>query len=144
MPNVCGLEIVASTNADMSAITCQAFKDAEGKEPGSAPFTVESPALISTNPVQEAAIRCNVDGDNQATPTGFETVYPTTGGVAAPTGTGGLTPGGNGTVTMTGAPSQPTETGFTPPGDSAAGRVEWSGAVSGLLAVGAAILGMGL
>jgi hypothetical protein len=61
MPSVCGLEIVsASDDIDVKAITCQAFKDAEGTEPGSAPFTQESPALIATNPVQEASILCEV------------------------------------------------------------------------------------
>ncbi|KAF2035682.1 hypothetical protein EK21DRAFT_106533 [Setomelanomma holmii] len=57
---VCGLRILsASDGVDVNTIHCQAFKDVVGIDPGSAPFTYEHPARISTNPVKEMAIRCS-------------------------------------------------------------------------------------
>src|SRR6266536_3507481 len=36
-------------NVDINSVECRAYKDFEGQEPGSAPFSVKSPAQISTN-----------------------------------------------------------------------------------------------
>jgi len=49
-------------NVDINAIECRAYKDAAGVVPGSAPFTVDSPALLSTpgNPVVVNSILCYV------------------------------------------------------------------------------------
>lgn len=61
LPSVCGLMIVsADEGTDINSIQCQAFKDAAGTVPGSKVFTVADPALIATNPVQIAAVRCSV------------------------------------------------------------------------------------
>lgn len=59
LPTVCGLRILsASANVDVRTISCQAFRDTAGTQPGSAVFTYDEPALIATNPVQEKAILC--------------------------------------------------------------------------------------
>lgn len=56
---VCGLRIVsASEGVDINSISCQAFRDVVGTQPGSAIFTYAEPAHIATNPVQEKAIWC--------------------------------------------------------------------------------------
>lgn len=57
LQQVCGLRIVES-DVDVNAISCQAFKDVAGTQPGSAVFTYAQPASIATNPVQENAILC--------------------------------------------------------------------------------------
>jgi hypothetical protein len=57
LQQVCGLRIVSS-DTDVNTISCQAFKDAAGTQPGSTLFTYAQPALIATNPVQEKAIQC--------------------------------------------------------------------------------------
>ncbi|KAH7408232.1 hypothetical protein DE146DRAFT_752377 [Phaeosphaeria sp. MPI-PUGE-AT-0046c] len=59
LDHVCGLRIVsASEGVDLNTISCQAFKDVVGTQPGSAVFTYAEPARIATNPVQEKAIWC--------------------------------------------------------------------------------------
>ncbi|OAL55840.1 hypothetical protein IQ07DRAFT_595495 [Pyrenochaeta sp. DS3sAY3a] len=65
LPSVCGLRILsASADIDVRTISCQAFRDAEGTQPGSAVFTYDEPALIATNPVQEKAILCTVNAQD--------------------------------------------------------------------------------
>lgn len=39
---------------------CRAYKDANGLQPASAPFDVESPALLSTNLVDIGSMVCYV------------------------------------------------------------------------------------
>ncbi|KAF1840042.1 uncharacterized protein K460DRAFT_372021 [Cucurbitaria berberidis CBS 394.84] len=61
LPSVCGLRIVSASNAiDVKTIQCQAFRDTEGAQPGSAVFTFDEPALIATNPIQEKSIICTI------------------------------------------------------------------------------------
>ncbi|KAF2647649.1 hypothetical protein K491DRAFT_685355 [Lophiostoma macrostomum CBS 122681] len=81
LASVCGLKIVSVDGAETSQVTCQAFTDAEGTTPGSEQFTYTIPARISTNPVQEAAIRCNLyNPSNTATVSASVTVTEGTGG----------------------------------------------------------------
>jgi hypothetical protein len=61
MHSVCGLEIVSTQGVDVHRVSCQAFKDAAGTQPGSARFTFGNSANIATNPVQEKAIFCQID-----------------------------------------------------------------------------------
>ncbi|OAL07590.1 hypothetical protein IQ06DRAFT_289292 [Phaeosphaeriaceae sp. SRC1lsM3a] len=57
--HVCGLRIIsASEGVDINSISCQAFKDVVGTQPGSAVFTYAEPARIATNPVQEKGVWC--------------------------------------------------------------------------------------
>jgi len=126
------------TDADINAVSCQAFKDAEGKNPGSAVFTFKKPALIATNPVQEGSISCSLtDGDNADDSTTITTLL-----TAGPTGTGSPTQsGGNSTVGPTGTPTQPSSPSGSstdaPENPNNAGRM---GLSIGALAVGVAAL----
>lgn len=61
LPAVCGLKIT-SASVDVRSISCRAFKDTAGQDPGSAIFTFATPALIGTNPRQIKSIRCDVVG----------------------------------------------------------------------------------
>ncbi|CAO2656831.1 Nn.00g056340.m01.CDS01 [Neocucurbitaria sp. VM-36] len=67
LPAVCGLRILsASASTDVTTIQCQAFRDADGTQPGSAVFTFDSPALIGTNPIQEKSILCTIPSSPDA------------------------------------------------------------------------------
>jgi len=103
-PSVCGFKINSADGADVASVKCQAYKDAEGTEKGSAEFTADKPALIATNPVQEGSILCVTD----ALPSGGATTFSKI--TAAPTATGGASPtSGNGTAPgNTASPTQPT------------------------------------
>ncbi len=50
----------ASGGLNETAIECRAYKDFAGVEPGSAPFNVSSPALISTNLATIGSILCYI------------------------------------------------------------------------------------
>ncbi|KAF2187029.1 hypothetical protein K469DRAFT_705580 [Zopfia rhizophila CBS 207.26] len=105
LPTVCGIEILSASGVDVNSLTCLAYKDAEGTDIGSAPFTFKTPAAISTNPVQEGSIRCNSTGEaprSQVPPAGNSTVAST---LATAASTGGVSPTGNTTVpSVTGGP----------------------------------------
>ena len=124
LPSVCGLKIVSADGADVKSIKCQAYRDAEGKEKGSKEFTSDSPALISTNPAQEAAILCVGSGAiPSAQPTTFAVVS-----TSAPVPTGGASHSGNGTVPTTPTPTPSTT---SKPGEGAASTIGMSfGALS--------------
>lgn len=142
LESVCGLKLVSATDADLAAIECQAFKDAEGKDPGSAKFTAAKPALIATNPVQEGSILCTIGGgssNDTTTVTTLITAKPSAGtGSPAPTG-------GNSTISATNSPTQPSSPSNTasntspgtPQESGSAGQV---GLSIGALAVGVAAL----
>lgn len=118
---VCGLELVSASGADVNAIKCQAYKDAAGKEKGSAEFTKANPASIATNPVQEGAILCV---DSGAVPTAQPTTFAAvtaSATLAAPTATGGASSTGNSTG---GSPSTPTPS--APVNHGAASMVQMS------------------
>ncbi|KAF2682394.1 hypothetical protein K458DRAFT_488648 [Lentithecium fluviatile CBS 122367] len=142
--SVCGLKIISATDADVTKVECQAFKDAEGKDPGSAKFTQAKPALIATNPVQEGSIKCIlVDGSGSSSGVTTSTTLITATGTGTGTGTGIPAPtGGNSTVSVTGTPTQPgsptsTSSSTSPENSNNAGRV---GLSVGALAVGVAAL----
>ncbi|KAF2270487.1 hypothetical protein CC78DRAFT_528246 [Lojkania enalia] len=155
LESVCGLELLSADGVDVNSLTCLAYKDIEGTEVGSAPFTKSSPALISTNPVQENSIRCNSSTNANTTTTAlnngtvitsvtFVTLPSATGGTVL-SGTGLPTTGGNTTVpTVTGGPTvQPSQTEAPPsetsePGN-AGSRTELS-ALAVALVLGAYIL----
>ncbi|KAJ4345547.1 uncharacterized protein N0V89_011680 [Didymosphaeria variabile] len=128
LASVCGLKIVSADGVDKSKVSCQAFKDAEGKETGSAKFTADKNAMIATNPVQEKAILCVSEGDvTSAQPTTFAVVS-TTASLAAPTG--GASPSGNSTSNPT-SPSQPSASSTNPADQGAASTIGMSfGALS--------------
>ncbi|KAF2196691.1 hypothetical protein GQ43DRAFT_484739 [Delitschia confertaspora ATCC 74209] len=67
LKSVCGLQILSADGVDVSTLVCRAYKDAAGTQPGSAQFTFDTPALISTNPVQEASIKCDNTGTSNGT-----------------------------------------------------------------------------
>lgn len=118
LPSVCGLKIVSADGVDKSAVKCQAYKDAEGKEKGSAEFTADKPAIISTNPVQEAAILCVGSGAvPSAQPTTFAVVS-TSAALAAPTGGASPTGGNSTTPTKPSSPSAPSGSGSGTPGSA--------------------------
>ncbi|CAI6278714.1 unnamed protein product [Periconia digitata] len=97
LKSVCGLQIVSAEGAYDATIECEAFKDAAGKESGSAKFKKGTPALISTNPVQINSVQCKVFGFAGASGTG----------AAGPSSTGAAgAPGSTGTPGSTGAPGQ--------------------------------------
>jgi hypothetical protein len=50
----------ATPDLDVNTIECRAYQDADGVVPGSAPFTVKNPALLSTQIVNESAVLCYV------------------------------------------------------------------------------------
>ncbi len=50
----------ASGGLDEDTIECRGYKDFAGVEPGSAPFNVSSPALISTNLATISSILCYI------------------------------------------------------------------------------------
>jgi hypothetical protein len=58
LPAVCGLALTSSPTLPLASISCQAFKDTDGKETGSAVFTAVKPALISTTPVGIKSVWC--------------------------------------------------------------------------------------
>jgi hypothetical protein len=138
LPTVCGLKIVSADGADVKGIKCKAYRDKEGKEPGSAEFTQDVPAQIGTNPIQEGSILC-VSGDDAIptsgpAPTSFATAS-TSVPNAAPTG---ATPSGgnNSSAPHTpGSPNSPTPTpsgGADQPGEGAASTIGMSfGALAG-------------
>jgi hypothetical protein len=47
-------------NVDINSVECRAYKDFEGQEPGSAPFSIKSPAEISTNLATVSSILCYI------------------------------------------------------------------------------------
>lgn len=49
-----------NSQLDLNTIECRAFKDDAGMEPGSAPFTLASPAELSTNLVEVASVLCYI------------------------------------------------------------------------------------
>lgn len=55
----------SSANVDINSVECRAYKDADGVIPGSAPFTLASPALLSTpgNEVEINSLLCYVVGE---------------------------------------------------------------------------------
>lgn len=129
LPSVCGLKIVSAEDAKVEDIKCQAYKDAEGKEKGSAEFTKDKPAMIATNPVQEKAILCVGSGDvPSAAPTTFAVVSTSAPSLAAPTGSGNGTSNG----TKPGSPTgSPTPTGTGAPDEGSASTLSMSfGALS--------------
>jgi len=50
----------SGVNVDANAVECRAYRDRKGLVPGSAPFTVEEPARISTNIATEGSVLCYV------------------------------------------------------------------------------------
>ncbi|KAM0428190.1 hypothetical protein ACHAPT_007091 [Fusarium lateritium] len=46
---------------DINDVTCQMYKDEGGLDPGSAEFTINKPALLSTNTVQFGWVLCYVE-----------------------------------------------------------------------------------
>lgn len=114
----------------MKSVKCQAFADAEGTQKGSAEFTIDDPALIATNPVQEGSIQCSA-GDGEGDSEGSTTLGTVT---ASATGTGsGSSPTGNATVTVSQTPTQPGQTG-QPSGSDAPGAAGTVGMSMGALA----------
>jgi hypothetical protein len=133
LPSVCGLKIVSADGVDVKTIKCQAYKDAEGKEKGSAEFTSDKPALIGTNPRQEAAILCIGSGDiPTAQPTTFAVVS-TSAALAAPTG--GAHSGGNSTNPTT--PTSPSSPSSSPSGNPEQGAASTLGMSLGALSAAA-------
>lgn len=55
-----GATVPDQPEVDVSTITCQRYNDQYGTRVGSAPFTAESPALISTNAVDFGWVLCYV------------------------------------------------------------------------------------
>jgi hypothetical protein len=57
----------SSSNVDINKVECRAYKDAAGVVPGSAPFTLASPALLATpnNPVVVGSVLCYVTEGKQ-------------------------------------------------------------------------------
>ncbi|KAK4984922.1 hypothetical protein LTR66_008339 [Elasticomyces elasticus] len=51
-------------NVDPAKVECRAFKDTEGLVPGSAPFSLKSPAHLSTNLVDVNSILCYIAGSS--------------------------------------------------------------------------------
>lgn len=51
-----------ASNVDVDAVECRAYRDAAGVVPGSAPFSREHPALISTTGGSVASVLCYVTG----------------------------------------------------------------------------------
>ncbi|KAF2792246.1 hypothetical protein K505DRAFT_326318 [Melanomma pulvis-pyrius CBS 109.77] len=127
LKSLCGLELISASGVSLDSLSCQAFKDAEGKEPGSAIFNSTSPALIATNPVQEGSILCKSseapNGNGTVSITSIITVLPS-GAPPASSGTAIPTPSGNSTVpSVTGGPSvapSSTTTGAPAPTGAAA------------------------
>ncbi|KAF2235497.1 hypothetical protein EV356DRAFT_566382 [Viridothelium virens] len=63
--NTSAYEIIfdgSSSNIDINTVECQAYKDADGTQIGSAPFTLASPAELATpnNPVEVGSVVCYV------------------------------------------------------------------------------------
>lgn len=59
LKQICGLRIIsASENIDINTITCRAYRDVVGTQPGSAEFTFAHEAKIGTNPRVIKAIAC--------------------------------------------------------------------------------------
>lgn len=48
----------SAINVDIDSVECRAYKDVAGVEPGSAPFTLASPAFLTTNLVEVGSILC--------------------------------------------------------------------------------------
>ena len=62
LASVCGLQILSATpDIDVNTVQCQAFRDAQGTQVGSALFTYANPASIATNPVVEKGILCTTN-----------------------------------------------------------------------------------
>ncbi|KAL5387490.1 hypothetical protein PMIN06_002167 [Paraphaeosphaeria minitans] len=134
LDSVCGLKLVSANGADVNAIKCQAYMDAEGKNKGSKEFTFADPAQIATNPVQEKAILCVGSGAvPTAQPTTFAAVT-TSAALAASTGGASATGSGNGNGNSTsGKPSSPSPSSSSTnaPGEGAASTLSMSlGALS--------------
>jgi hypothetical protein len=55
---------VATNGLDINTIECRAYKDFDGTLPGSAPFNITSPALLSTNLVTISSFLCYVVEEN--------------------------------------------------------------------------------
>jgi hypothetical protein len=53
-----------ASNVDINTVECRAYKDADGVQPGSAPFNATSPAYLSTNLVTVGSILCYIVGEN--------------------------------------------------------------------------------
>ncbi|KAF2467500.1 uncharacterized protein BDR25DRAFT_395261 [Lindgomyces ingoldianus] len=122
LDTVCGLQIISADGVDVNSLSCLAYKDAEGTDRGSAVFTFATPALISTNPVQEGSIRCNSTGgpENKANSSTTMSTLSTavastgtalpisTGNVTVPTGTRTPTPSSGPSATGSSSPAQST------------------------------------
>ncbi|KAF2874927.1 hypothetical protein BDV95DRAFT_303188 [Massariosphaeria phaeospora] len=133
--SICGLELTdyssMGTTLDINLVSCQAYRDKEGKEKGSASFGAKNPALISTTPVQINAVRC-VAGDPRLPPV-------TSTGVASPAGTGAVA---NGTAAPTPAPTGGNSTGPGVPGNP--GVVPGSPGATGAPGTGNAAMRLGM
>ncbi|KAM5353735.1 hypothetical protein ACJ41O_000385 [Fusarium nematophilum] len=57
------IDILGIPPPGVDAVTCQMYKDVYGIRPGSAEFTKDEPALISTNPVDFGWVLCYVNVD---------------------------------------------------------------------------------
>ncbi|KAF2109510.1 hypothetical protein BDV96DRAFT_604832 [Lophiotrema nucula] len=152
LQTVCGIKILNATGVSASSLTCLAYKDKAGTQPGSAYFSLSDPAAIATNPVQEAAVRCDENGKppmsngNNATAVGTVTSVTF---VTLPTGTAGTTantaassgsiptPSGNSTSpSATGTPTQPSvaPTNTDVPGAASMVSLSMGAVVAGLMA----------
>lgn len=49
-----------TSDLDINTIECRAYQDTDGVVPGSAPFTVKNPAMLSTQIVNESSVLCYV------------------------------------------------------------------------------------
>ncbi|KAH7408379.1 hypothetical protein DE146DRAFT_752511 [Phaeosphaeria sp. MPI-PUGE-AT-0046c] len=143
---ICGLSITSSTPLPLSSITCQAFKDADGKDVGSALFTATNPARISTNPVEIKGIWCRnpeysgpgANTTTTASGAGKPTITLGAPIVASRTAEGLVPPAPTGNASATGAPSGYNATTFTGEGSGIGGvRMGLGGLV---VAVGAGVL----
>ncbi|KAK4984372.1 hypothetical protein LTR50_006627 [Elasticomyces elasticus] len=54
----------SAVNVDAAKVECRAFKDTAGLVPGSAPFSLKSPAYLSTNLVDVNSILCYIAGSS--------------------------------------------------------------------------------
>ncbi|ORY08192.1 hypothetical protein BCR34DRAFT_570044 [Clohesyomyces aquaticus] len=126
LPTVCGLHIVSASGVDVTSLTCRAYKDAAGTDPGSAFFNSTTDALIATNPVQEGSIRCNsnANGGGVSLSSRSTTLSTAAVSVVASTGTALPIPTGNATISGTRVPT------VTPSGTTGAGAPNQTGAAA--------------
>jgi hypothetical protein len=57
------LALVADQAVDPDDVECRMYKDAQGLQPGSLPFSGDTVAYVSTNTVEVGAIACYAIGD---------------------------------------------------------------------------------